>query len=236
MNLKKVLKYSDLPRSKNLPGYQTKFQIVCDLLRFEILKGKYKPGQRLPIEEVTKRFGVSPIPVREAFKRLDAEGLIKIIPHIGARVVETSYQDIESDFQILSVLVGLATKLAHKRLQKSDFVKLENLMSEMDKSLQRRNLSLFEELDRKFHDYIYSLSNDKRLIELISSILEAVYRYRSYIGRSQIAKVSNTYHRNIVSNLRRGRLNEAENYARDHVLIYGKNLLRAIKSKESKRK
>lgn len=221
---------------QNLSGYQTKSQIVYDLLRYAILKGKYTPGQKLLIEDIKKKFGVSPIPIREAFKRLEVEGLIKITPHVGARVFETSYKDIESDFQILSVLVGLATGLAHQKLQKSDYKELEDLVSEMGRNLQNGNLSSFEELDRKFHDHIYASCNNNHLIEIISRILERVYRYRFYIWKSQIAKVSNRYHRKILSNLKKGRVNEAETLARAHVLLYGEYLMEAIKSKESKRK
>ena len=68
--------------------YMTKNEYIYEKLKDEIVDGKLASGERIIIREVSKKFGVSGVPIREALNRLQQDGLVEIIPHVGAKVVE----------------------------------------------------------------------------------------------------------------------------------------------------
>lgn len=85
---------------------------LTDHLREGILRGRYAPGQRLIEADLTRDLGVSRGPLREAFRRLSAEGLLEKVPHRGAMVRRLSHREMKEFFQIRMALEALAAQLA----------------------------------------------------------------------------------------------------------------------------
>ena len=81
---------------------------VCNVIREAIIRGDFKPGERLKQSDLAEKMGVSRMPVREAFRKLESEGLIKLEPHKGAVVKSISIKDIEEIYQYVNE-VGLNT-------------------------------------------------------------------------------------------------------------------------------
>jgi DNA-binding GntR family transcriptional regulator len=93
---------------------------VVEGLRAGILGGRYVPGQHLIEADLTRDFNVSRGPLREAFRRLSAEGLLQIVPNRGALVRQLSYREIVEIFQIRSGLEPLAARLAALAIDQGD--------------------------------------------------------------------------------------------------------------------
>jgi DNA-binding GntR family transcriptional regulator len=74
----------------NPRGHRTLAEKAYESLHAAIITGRLRPGARLPIEELAEHLDMSPMPIREAVRRLDAVGLVENIPHRGARVTELS--------------------------------------------------------------------------------------------------------------------------------------------------
>ena len=93
---------------------------VVAALRAGILSGRYSPGQRLIEADLTRDFNVSRGPLREAFRRLSAEGLLQIVPNRGALVRQLSYREIVEIFQIRGAFEPLAARLAALAIDPGD--------------------------------------------------------------------------------------------------------------------
>ncbi|MDI3339376.1 MAG: GntR family transcriptional regulator [Sphaerobacter sp.] len=133
----------------------SKQELAYQTIRARIIDGAYGPGYRIVIDEVARELGVSPIPVREAVRRLEAEGLITYTRHAGARVVAIDERQYVDTLATLAVLEGYATALAAPRLDESDLAELHRLTDEMRAALDRGDLLRYGALNRAYHEAIY---------------------------------------------------------------------------------
>jgi len=152
--------------------YKTQTDWVVQILRDAILKGEIKPGEKLRQENLAQQLGISPTPIREAFRRLEVEGLLIHHAHRGVRVVEFSMKDAEEVCLIRSALEGLAARLAVTNIAEGELgdlvEKLEQLQAEMEKCLQDGRYERLAELHDDFHMSIYSFADSSRLQQLIT--------------------------------------------------------------------
>lgn len=98
----------------------SKTDYVLDRLRRDIRSGQVNPGQALRQADLAKRYGVSPTPVREALRVLEAEGTISYLPHKGATVSELSPRRVEDLYRLRSAVESLATRVAVERFDEAD--------------------------------------------------------------------------------------------------------------------
>lgn len=153
------------------PRFSTKQSRATHLLRERILDGFYLPGTRLREEVISADLGMSPTPVREAFRVLASEGLVETDSHRGARVVRLSTDDIAEIYRIREELETLATSLA---VSKMPSVARKRLAGELRQSTERLRLTLEQgdlapvpRLNRQFHWLLYDLCGSPRLLELV---------------------------------------------------------------------
>src|SRR3954463_7002793 len=121
------------PKPKNL----TKQERVYRGVRERILSGAYGPGFRVVIDSLADEFGVSALPVREAIRRLEAEGLVIFRPNAGAHVAPADPGLFDEEMSVLAVLEGYATALAADKLGKAEIKKLSALTDEMVAAIER---------------------------------------------------------------------------------------------------
>jgi DNA-binding GntR family transcriptional regulator len=141
---------------------------VYALLKEEILKGSFVPGQRLSINVISKSLGISVTPVRDALQHLDADGLVDIIPRRGTFVSDLSQKAVKEIFQIRRILeCASADKLAEAPQQVIENIQAvaneESLLREGD---QFRDYLRHIDLDEKLHQLIVGLLNNARLSEI----------------------------------------------------------------------
>lgn len=166
--------------------YVTKNDFVYKELKEDILNGRLHPGERLIVSDIASRFDVSPMPIREALVRLQQEDLVDIIPHIGARVVPLNVKKFLEIVTIRVELETLAAKLATAYITEEQIVCLRDIVRQMEEKVADNDAIGYEELNRKFHDLVYSECQNQQLYELVTSLWD-----KSQISRTVFSRVSN---------------------------------------------
>jgi DNA-binding GntR family transcriptional regulator len=142
-------------------------------LRSAILSGALEPGVRLRQVELAQLFGTSRIPVREALRDLEYEGLVASEPHRGFTVAALDADDVEEIYQLRIVLEGHAVRLALPVLADDDLEDLERLFEAMEHATAARDRALAWE---RFSLRLYSVGGHRRLVELITKLRQDVTR------------------------------------------------------------
>ncbi|NGQ93972.1 GntR family transcriptional regulator [Brevibacillus sp. SYP-B805] len=148
----------------------TKSDKVYEYLKEKILTGAYKPGERLVIREVSRQLGVSDIPVREAIKKLAADGLLELKSHSGARIAPLNIKNLEEIFLIRVELETLATRLAVNAATPEEIDQLDSYVQKMDDSIRRNDIAKYTKYNREFHRLLYRSSHSPILAEIIENL------------------------------------------------------------------
>ena len=158
---------------------------VYQNLKYRIMNRHIHPGSRLVVDRVAQELDVSMTPVREAFRLLEKEGLLKNVPHCGAVVIELSRKDVEDMFAIRHALEGLAVRTACQRLTESDLRQLEKILQAGRISVQRKQSEGWIAADEDFHRLISEKCGNKMLTQILDSLLDRIRVYRMLIVRDQ---------------------------------------------------
>lgn len=154
--------------------------LVRDGLRDAILSGKYTEGQQLRQDELAEQFGTSRIPVREALRQLEGEGLIELQANKGAVVKGLSIDDVLELLDIRIALECRALKLAIPNMAIEDLDLAEEILSEYDAA---PDPAAWGEMNWRFHWTLYSPCNRPKLL----SMIEANYGHVSLFTRRQVS-------------------------------------------------
>ena len=189
------------------------------ILRDRIHSGSFAPLQRLNIDALAREFGVSPIPVREALRRLEAEGWVRFTPNVGAVVSPVDATSWEQAMVALAILEGAASAEAQQHLRKSDLGRLRKLAEGMTDAARADPLR-FSELNRSLHATIVARCPNTYLTEMLEQTNARLDRVRSTMfvylpHRSEEALVE---HLRLIELLESGTKEEVETYARWHKL------------------
>ena len=192
---------------------------VFESLKHSIVRGKISSGEWLVESHIAETLGISRTPVREAFHKLEREGLIERQPRGGFTVLGLDRADIEETFGIRSVLEGYAANLAAIKHQAQELDLLEQKIDEFQKALDRKKMNLLPAINTEFHDLLYGLSKSPKLINMINGLKDQIYRYREMILKeSQFAATSNLDHIKMLKTIRRRDAEGAERLVREHIL------------------
>lgn len=204
----------------HVPGLtMTKQEQVYQFLRTRILSGEYGHGARLVADSLARELGVSTIPVREAIRRLEAEGLVQYTPHRGAVVTPVDEQLYLEVMSCLAVLEGYATRLAARHLGPSQLADLRQINEAMKRAIQEMDPLAVSRYNRAFHQTIWNSCNNRYLIERLreaSARLDSV-RQTLFVWVPGRAHESVVEHEAIVTAIeRQASLDEIERLARGH--------------------
>jgi DNA-binding GntR family transcriptional regulator len=147
--------------------------VVADRIRTAIFEGQYKPGEWMRQERLAQELGVSQMPVREALKELAAEGLIEHMPYRGVRVVNMSPQDVEDIYALRAFLESRAAGFAAREITAEELVELKQLHAEIEKYSAPEDVLKYRELNRRFHELIFTASRRAYLIRTLGSLWAA---------------------------------------------------------------
>lgn len=147
------------------PAHGATVAHIVDGLRCDILAHRLRPGERLIESALTKRFSVSRGPVREALRRLAAEGLIEHAPHRGAVVRRLSPRDIAELFQIRVEMEALAARLAAQSQNQAARANFVEKIAMIFADAPRRMETYLDE-NAGFHAAVLSLADNTQLQEL----------------------------------------------------------------------
>lgn len=180
----------------------TKTDTAHLVLREAIVSGVLKPGEALQAAPLAEALDMSRIPVREAFRRLEQEGLVSIRPHVGASVRSLPKHEIEENLVIRGELEALATRLAAPLMSDGTLAELETFLAEMDACVASGDAERFGRINRAFHLSIYRECPYPRLIELIEQLWSALSRSRSVFALDpDLMRQSQVGHRQLLEAL-----------------------------------
>jgi DNA-binding GntR family transcriptional regulator len=198
-----------------LRGRRTIQDIVAEALRDAIVTGRLRGGERLHQDEIASKLGVSRMPVREALRQLESEGLVVFTPHRRVSVAALSAQELREIYEIRSALEVLALDLAVPRLSIKEFDRLGAVLDQMDRTSDPRR---WVDLNRLFHRTLYRASGRARLCTLIDSLRDNVERYlRIYVSALERRAHAQAEHRRILRACRRRQSAEAKKALRAHL-------------------
>jgi len=139
-------------------------------LRERILSNDIEPGTRLVLRDVGNQYQASDIPVREALRMLERDGLVETAPYVGARVTTLTAKEVEETYFIRSHLESIATGLAAERINEDELADLDALMAKMDAAVEAQDGPAFSDLNREFHRTIIASCGNDMLRELAMDI------------------------------------------------------------------
>ena len=145
---------------------------VYDRLRFQLMTGKLLPGQKLTLRAVADQFGTSMMPVRDAVRRLTAEGGLQMFPNRTIRVNSPSPEKFSEILKIRSSLEGLATEIACRQISDSNVEKVQVLVAQFEKEGQkpRPNPTILSRINRDLHFTVYRAAQQPLLLDMIESL------------------------------------------------------------------
>lgn len=143
---------------------------IADRLRTEILTGLIRPGARLLQDLEAARLDVSRTPLREAFRQLEAERLVHVLPNRGAVVIELKAEEVAEIFRIRGQLEPFAAGIAARWATPEDVAAIGRVFEELEVARTQSGTQALVELNKAFHFKVYEASQMPRLVSIIGSL------------------------------------------------------------------
>jgi DNA-binding GntR family transcriptional regulator len=169
-------------------------------------------------QELADELGVSRTPVREALIRLQRDGLVKVVPRHGMRVLPISLADIQEIYQILTSLEGLAVELAAARqLSPKELDLLERSTRKMNDAHAKSDIKAWAQADEDFHCSLVDLSGNRNLIEVVDNFWSRAKRARlTMLALRKSTTESTQEHARLVDAIRSGEPAKAREILENH--------------------
>ena len=179
---------------------------ISKKLEDDIIYGFYLPGTKLDEQELCERYGASRTPIREALSRLQRDGLVKVIPRHGMRVLPISLTDIQEIYQILTSLESLAVELAAARkLTAKELEFLERATQKMNVAHEASDIKTWAQADEDFHYHLVELAGNRILTDVAGSFWSRAQRARlTLLSRRKSTAESTLEHAKLVDAIRQG--------------------------------
>ena len=200
---------------------------VFQKIRDDILSGKYKENEELKEVAIGEELGVSRTPVREAFRQLELEGLIQIIPNKGAYVTGITAKDVKDIYMIRSLLEGFCARLATEKITKEQLEEMEENIYLAQFHADKGHMDQLAELDNRFHDILYEACDSKMLEHLLRDFHQYVLRIRQKtLSTNSRGRASNDEHSRIMEAIKEGDAKKAEKLANNHIINAYDNMVK----------
>ncbi len=192
---------------------------ISRVLADRIIRGEIAPDARLRQDHIAEEFGTSHVPVREAFRRLEAQGLAISLPRRGVRVASFDLKEVREVAEMRAALEGLALKHAAPHLTPAILDEAEQAARDGDAA---GDVHAWEEANRRFHRLILMPCGMARLLAAIDDLHAASARFLFSAWQSGWEKRTDHDHRAILAALRQGRADEAAAILQKHVQWIGR--------------
>jgi len=210
----------------NMEKHLTLREKILEHIRDAIISGTLKAGSKVSEPELAERYGISRTPIREAFRQLESEGYLTVIPRRGAVVSAFSQKDVEDFYAIKSILEGYAARQACTRLSEKELDKLQINNDKLSEVAEQDDIKAFFKIHNEFHEMFIKAAGNEKLRELITSVVTRFQRLRftslSLPGRMKIVVHE---HEKIIEAFRRKDAEAAEMLVRKNAEYGGRVLL-----------
>lgn len=197
---------------------ETAVEHLIQAIREEVRNGRFAQGQRLVVADLSRTFGVSVGPVREAIRRLTGEGLLGFTPHRGAVVRVFTERDVREAFQVREALEGYVARLAAENIHRSDYAdRLTRFQRELQ-AIVPTDSDTLSNTRQRFHDLLYEFAGNAMLQESAERLTYPVFR-RQFNERTgaERARQSLREHNDIIAAILSGHGVRAESLMRLHL-------------------
>lgn len=211
---------------KPMEKHLTLREKILENIRDSIVSGAMKAGSRVSEPELAERYGISRTPIREAFRQLETEGYLTVIPRRGAVVSEFSPKDIEEFYAIKSIMEGYAARRACERLSEKDLDRLQHINDKLAELAKAGDIKHFFKIHSDFHELFSKAADNEKLHELIAGLVTKFQRLRftslSLPGRMAISVQE---HEKIIDAFRKKDADLAEKLVRQNAEYGGQVLM-----------
>jgi len=216
-------------------NYYTLSEIVYEKIKDSIINHRYESGCRLYLKNLSEEMNVSMIPVREALKKLEQEGLIDIIPNKGAIVKTYTIEDLIEIYDLRRQLESLAVEILVNKINQGNLDKLKRICEMDEKSLGKDNLEDHNKYNREFHESLINFSQNSRLIKFYNELSGQMYTLVSITtifayANGEGAKYNTRKHREIIKALEQKDVEKAKKIIQEHIELAKELALKRIKN------
>lgn len=200
-------------------------QIVSSL-RESIIRGELSPGQKITEPELAEKLGISRTPIREAFRQLESEGFLTVMPRRGAVVSSVTRKEVEDFYELKSLLEGYASRKAARKTTEKDIARLNKINDQLEVLARKGDVEAFFRKNNEFHNAFISLCGNEKLLDIWSSLIQRFVRFRLQ-ALSVPGRLMNSVeqHRNIIDALHKKDGSLSEHMVHKHSLISGEDLV-----------
>jgi DNA-binding GntR family transcriptional regulator len=218
---------AELPQEREADKSVT--DAIADALALRIVLGQLPPGQKVGQDQIAAEFSASHVPVREAFRRLEARGLLVSEPRRGVRVAPIDPSAVSEVTEMRAALEVLALRHAARKLTRGDIDAARIALSDGESS---RDLVMSEQANRRFHRSIVAPCGMPRLLRAIDDLHQASARFLLATWKDlDWQPRSDAEHRAILESLESNNVEHAAKLLRDHILSAGRALVERLETR-----
>jgi DNA-binding GntR family transcriptional regulator len=211
--------------------------VIANDLRDRILSGDLEEGEAIRQEALATEYEVSRMPIREALKRLNTEGLIQWANNKGGSVTKHSLSEIGEMFDLRSVIEVDLFRRAIPKMDATDFARCAEILAQMDTSYDENNVGQWGQLNHQYHLALYSASERKLTNEILDRINLQSDRYvRMHLSVMKQREPARKEHRELLELAREGKVEVACELLKKHIERTKEELLELIAMKRKSEK
>jgi DNA-binding GntR family transcriptional regulator len=209
--------------------HRTLSAVIADRVREGILAGEHAGGAQLRQDALADAFGVSRIPVREALFQLEAEGLVRMVPHKGAVVSELSLDEVNDVFDLRTLLEPRLLASSAPMLSKADLQGIDRIQRDFVEAIAQRDLARWGSLNADLHMALYARGGQPRTLSIVASLLQTSDRYtRLQLNTPKAMATAEREHAELIALCRAGKVNAACETLKRHIEAVRGGLLKVL--------
>ena len=199
----------------------TLVEATLEGIRSGIINGEFALGQQITESYLSKIFGLSKTPIREALSLLKSEGLVESQVHKGSRVFRMDELELNEFSELRFSLESQALSSAYKKNRLELVSELKNIIKEMEKCVRNNEIKKFNLLDTKFHKTFFLISGNRYLLKSYENINGIIETLRTHTHKSENSIISFVGdHMNILKLIEQGKINQSKNELDRHIKIW----------------
>ena len=211
--------------------------MTLDALRERILRGDYPEGEPLRQDAIATDLGVSRIPVREALRQLEAEGLVTFNPHKGAVVSTLSVDEITELFELRAEIESDLLRRSIPHMTPAIHAQVNRILEEYEHALSHGDVAVWGQLNWEFHRTLYEPSGREFTLGMIAKLHQHSDRYlRMQLVLTHAETRARDEHRAIADAARKGDAKVGVKLMRDHILGAGRALVTFVEAQRKGRR
>lgn len=208
--------------------------VIADDLRERILSGELAEGETIRQEALAEEYDVSRMPIREALKRLSAEGLVQWANNRGGSVIKHSLSEIGEIFDLRILIEVDLFRRAIPQMTSSDFARCEQLLQQMETSFDKNDVGRWGALNHEYHSALYAASHRNLTNELLDRVSPLADRYvRMHLSVMKQREPARKEHRELLELAQSGKVDAACELLSQHIGRSKEQLLEMIAAKRS---